>query len=182
MALNLPPQLAELIRTLLGQDNSLVSPVSGSSQFHQSLDQANLNKQQMPQQAPQLAQFQPQPTQQPQPIPSANPDIDSLVKKFFPDHHDEWYQAMSGENATHDPTREYTHNTDGSIDRGVMQINSNTFDDFMRRHGDFLKAQGINDFKDMFDPAKNILMGRLIYKEQGWNAWHGAPASLKGQK
>lgn len=104
--------------------------------------------------------------------------IDPFVKQIFGNQYTNWYRAMNGENGSHDPTREY-HNDDGSVDRGIMQINSNTFNDFLRRKGDMMKQMGINTFNDMFDPLKNIKMGKLIYDEQGWNAWHGAPADLK---
>jgi len=69
------------------------------------------------------------------------------------------------------PERDFTENTGGSIDRGILMINSNTFSDFMRRHASQLDAIGVVSFEDMTDIGKNIAMAYLIYQEQGLNAW-----------
>lgn len=68
------------------------------------------------------------------------------------------------------------------VDIGIMQINSNTFNDFMRRKRAQLEKQGITSITDMLDPKKNIQMGRIVWNEQGWNAWYGAPAEYRKGK
>jgi len=68
-------------------------------------------------------------------------------------------------------TREYTGNSDSTVDRGLCMTNSRTFADFQRRHSKDLKELGISSFEDMLDGEKNIQMAKLIYDEQGKNAW-----------
>ncbi len=63
------------------------------------------------------------------------------------------------------PKAEFTGNSNGETDRGILMINSGTFADFKRRHG----VEGV--FEDMFEADKNIAMGFLIYQEQGLDAW-----------
>jgi hypothetical protein len=70
-------------------------------------------------------------------------------------------------------------NPDGSMDRGLFRINSNTFNDFMKRKPDVLKKAGINSYDDMNDPLKNIMMAKIIYEEQGWKGWFAAPRNLR---
>ena len=70
-------------------------------------------------------------------------------------------------------------NANGSIDRGLFRINSNTFLDFMERKSDILSQSGIYNWDDMLDPLKNAAMARIIYDEQGAGAWFAAPPWLK---
>ena len=70
-------------------------------------------------------------------------------------------------------------NKDGSIDRGLFRINSQTFADYMRRMPDRLRALGITSWDDMLDPLLNARMARLIYGYQGAGAWYAASPSLK---
>lgn len=71
-------------------------------------------------------------------------------------------------------------NNDGSIDRGLFRINSNTFADFMRRKGKLLAQYGIKTWDDMLNPQKNAFMAKIIKDEQGWKAWYAAPEDLRG--
>lgn len=71
-------------------------------------------------------------------------------------------------------------NNDGSIDRGLFRINSNTFADFMRRKGKLLAQYGIRTWDDMLNPQKNSFMAKIIKDEQGWKAWYAAPEDLRG--
>ena len=92
---------------------------------------------------------------------------------------DQGYGAnYGGENLSYNAEGD-NQNSDGSIDRGLFQINSNTFADFLRRKGDVMTSLGITSFEDMKDPQKNIQMAKLILEEQGYGAWYGAPADLK---
>jgi hypothetical protein len=50
-------------------------------------------------------------------------------------------------------------NKDGSVDKGLWQINS-------KANADIIKAHG-----DPFVPARNALMAYDVYKRQGWDAW-----------
>lgn len=87
-------------------------------------------------------------------------------------------RVLAGENSRHDP-RARNRNNDGSEDRGLFQINSNTFNDFWRRKQRVLQAAGINSYNDMYDPTKNAMMAKIIKDEQGWKAWYGAPDDLR---
>ena len=70
-------------------------------------------------------------------------------------------------------------NNDGSIDRGLYRINSNTFADFHRRKKSLLQKNGITSYRDMYEPTLNIKMAKIIYDEQGWGAWYAAPPDLR---
>lgn len=87
-------------------------------------------------------------------------------------------RVLQGENQGRNPRAE-NRNNDGSIDRGLFQINSGTFADFQRRKGNLMAQAGIKSYEDMFDPAKNAKMAKIIHDEQGWNAWYGAPDDLR---
>lgn len=86
--------------------------------------------------------------------------------------------TLEGENTPLDPDAT-NKNNDGSIDLGLFQINSNTFVDFMRRKPELLGANGIVSYEDMRDVTKNIAMARIIFNEQGWNAWYGSPKNIR---
>lgn len=105
--------------------------------------------------------------------------MEQVLKWGNPGPGTKYGKDYGGENLSYDALAE-GRNTDGSIDRGLFQINSNTFADFMRRHGNEMQAVGINSFDDMFDPRKNALMAKLIEEEQGYGAWYGAPQELRG--
>lgn len=98
-----------------------------------------------------------------------------------------------GENASY-KTQADAPNKDGSIDRGLMRINSNTFngmlqDPFWRK---VMAKYGITHWDDMLDQEKNARMGRLILTRTNWNnvlnsinpnpsygAWYAAPLDLR---
>jgi hypothetical protein len=118
-------------------------------------------------------------------VPSQPPsDIAALIKKYFPDNYSQAVLVANTENAQYDSKRaDNVNSADGSRDRGIFQINSNTFNGLMQRAGNELKAAGINSFDDMYDPEKNIFVARLIqqgakaYKPDtnpnGWSGWYG---------
>jgi hypothetical protein len=88
--------------------------------------------------------------------------------------------TVRGENTNYQTGPEVDiKNKNGSIDRGLYRINSNTFADFMRRKGNLLRKNGINSYEDMYDPVLNIKMAKIIYDEQGWKAWFAAPPDLR---
>lgn len=88
------------------------------------------------------------------------------------------YRTLEGENRGLDPNA-VNINKDGSKDTGLLQINENTFNDFMRRKGNILRQNGITSYADMRDPVKNLRMAKIIHDEQGWDAWFGAPDDLR---
>ena len=87
------------------------------------------------------------------------------------------------ENARYLSTKEADNiwNKDGSIDRGIFAINSNSFKGLMERQGNKLKAYDINSFEDMLDPDKNAYVAKLMRTESkqanpqtnGWGRWFG---------
>lgn len=136
------------------------------------------------------------PTPTPQPEEKKWQETYSTLLPVFGEDIDKWMRVLrwgdvkkggkygvdyGGENLSLNPRAENI-NPDGSIDRGLFQINSKTFADFQRRKGDKLKKLGITSFDDMFDPVKNAQMAKLIWEEQGFGAWYGADPSLKKQK
>jgi hypothetical protein len=86
--------------------------------------------------------------------------------------------AYHGENQSFDANVENMNNN-GTRDRGLFQINEGSFNDFMRRRKTKLEAAGIKSFDDMFNPLLNARMAKIIYDEQGWDAWYGAPSWLR---
>ena len=92
-------------------------------------------------------------------------------------------RVLKRENPTFDSTREYKDNSDGSVDRGLFQINSKHFTPVeMKRREKALKSAGISNFDDMFDPELNARMAYLLWKERGWDAWYGAPQDIISEK
>lgn len=108
-----------------------------------------------------------------------NQDIEAIIRSEFGDQADNMIEVLKGENASWNPTIQPKANRDGSVDRGLFQINSNTFADYQRRMGGQLKKLGINSYEDMFDPAKNAKMAKIILENQGYGAWFGAPKELR---
>lgn len=85
----------------------------------------------------------------------------SLVAKYFPSSQiNNALRVMKAESGgTYDAEHQ---NRGGSVDRGLMQINS--------VHKD--KVGG--DLQVLFDPEVNIRVASEIYKDSGWNAWSTA--------
>ncbi len=111
--------------------------------------------------------------------------FDDALRESFGDDFDDAIRVLGGENAQFDPEAENTSNSDGSVDRGVFQINSIHFSESeFNRRKEKMAAAGIDvsspeaAWEDMFDPAKNIAMARIIFDEQGWDGWIGAPRDL----
>lgn len=100
------------------------------------------------------------------------PEISSVIDSVFGNKAPIAKIVAFSENGRYNPTATNT-NTDGSVDVGIFQINSNTFADYVRRMPQVLESLGINSFDDMKDPKKNAQMAALIHKYQGWNAWYG---------
>ena len=120
---------------------------------------------------PKYATTGPRPGFQPQQPPA---NIGNLIRSTFPKEATTAALVASTENATFNPRRKDNINrADGSIDRGIFQINSNSFNGLMKRRGAELQAKGIFNFDDMWDPKKNIEVARMIYDEGGWGRWFG---------
>lgn len=84
-------------------------------------------------------------------------------------------------------------NKDGSLDKGLMQINNTTFNDMM--NSDYwrraLARRGVTSFSDMSDPYKNAMTGMLILMrknfdpetgsmkpgKRNYQPWYAAPAT-----
>jgi len=107
--------------------------------------------------------------------------ISSIIDNVFKDEADNMRLVLKGENASLNP-KATNVNKDGSIDRGLFQINSNTFEDFKRRYPEQFKKYNINTFDDMDNPLKNALVAKMILDEQGYKAWYGAPSYLRNKK
>ena len=114
-------------------------------------------------------------TTTPQNINSPYADI---LTSVFGDEAGDSVRVLAGENQGHN-ARARNKNTNGSEDRGLFQINSDTFNDFWARKQNLMRAAGISNYNDMYDPAKNARMAKIIKDEQGWKAWYGAPDDLR---
>lgn len=66
----------------------------------------------------------------------------------------------------------------GSVDRGLFRINSDTFNDYMKRMPNLLAKYGITKWSDMEILEKNTRMGEIIHRYQGWCAWFAAPNDM----
>lgn len=85
-------------------------------------------------------------------------------------------------------------NNDGSIDRGLFRINSNTFTEMIKDKfwGSVMKNSGIKSWSDMDNVDKNTRMARLILARANWDSqnnqimqnpnwsqWYAAPLDLR---
>jgi len=107
--------------------------------------------------------------------------IADLLRKYFPNEATTAAAVAATENASFEPARADNVNTSGSRDRGIMQINEDTFNGLKQRQGAQLKKLGINSFEDMYDPEKNMAVAKMIHegsqqanpKTAGWGGWFG---------
>lgn len=85
----------------------------------------------------------------------------ALIAKYFPQ--EQWSNTCRIMKAESEFDPNNTHNnTDGSIDRGLMQINS-------------VHSKRVNgDLESLFDPDTNVRIAREIWGEQGWSPWVAA--------
>ena len=99
-----------------------------------------------------------------------------------------------GENASFKTGKLEVANNNGTVDRGLMRINSGTFsgmqqDPFWNAK---MKAKGITSYDDMANTDKNTAMARLILERGNWNSktqtvkpnpswgqWFAAPKILR---
>lgn len=119
------------------------------------------------------------------PRPRFNPqqpptNIANIIRKYFPTEATPAAAIAVSEDGGFNP-RGQGWNSDGSTDRGIFAINSNTFNGLMQRQGDVLKKAGINSYEDMYDPDKNAFVAKLLKegsqqfnpKTNGWGGWFG---------
>jgi len=109
--------------------------------------------------------------------------IAQIIRNVFPNEATAAALVASTENAQFDSNRADNVNADGTADRGIFQINQNTFNGLMERQGNKLKKLGINNFDDMRDPEKNALVAKMIKEgassyrpetnPEGWGGWFG---------
>lgn len=97
---------------------------------------------------------------------------------MFGDEAENALRTLGGENSTYNPMA-VNNNRNGSTDVGLFQINSDTFNDFMRRVPKLLLASGITSYDQMYNPYLNAKMARIIYNQQGWDAWYGSPKEIR---
>jgi len=162
----------------------------------------------MPTQTPQVTPFAPpvkasEPEISSTPMPTVTPPptpYDDPISEAFGDEADNAKLVLKrtnpngktvGENTALDPSLDFGGNADGSIDRGLFQINSKTYEWLSNQnpdhpaefHSQKLKELGINSFEDLKDPVKNIKMAKYIYDVSGnWDWWVAAPRHLLSEK
>jgi len=121
--------------------------------------------------------------------PPAN--VGQLIREFFPNEATAAAAIFASENATFDPNRPDAENKDKktgkvkSTDRGIPQINSDSFNGLMDRQGKKLKEQGITSYADMRDPRKSFIVAKMLQEgsksynkslgndSKGWSGWYG---------
>lgn len=158
-------------RKILNDNRKIVSPIPDDYLISQATK--NNNKTEFPKESKFLATWG-------RDLPNWNDVYRMVILTFGKEGHN-MMRVLEGENRSLNPRAENI-NKDGSVDRGLFQINSNTFADFMRRKPKKLYEAGIRSFEDMYDPEKNIKMAKIIWEEQGYNAWYGAPSYLRNKK
>lgn len=104
------------------------------------------------------AQFQPSPTPTPTstPTPRVLTEKQIIIQKItevFGEDAPDAFNILYCENRTLNP-KATNHNRNGSIDRGLFQINS------IHGHGD-----------KMYDIDLNIKTAKRIFDQRGWSAW-----------
>lgn len=94
-----------------------------------------------------------------------------------------------GENASYKTVADSTQ-SDGSIDRGLMRVNSNTFNGLMKRHPGWMSKIGVSNWEQMKDPVLNAQVGRLVLLDSNYDngkvgrnpsykRWYAAPLPLR---
>ena len=86
------------------------------------------------------------------PATTQKEDIINEITRVFGEDAPEAFNILFCENRTLNPNA-INHNRNGSVDRGLFQINS------------------IHAGAEMFDIHKNIAMAYKIFKSSGWKAW-----------
>jgi len=110
----------------------------------------------------------------PQGLPQPTAEQTARIRQISPNDATRSAILKLTESNLQDYPKDYTGNTNQTIDRGPNMINSATFD-WLSNHpnyGPILRAQGINTFDDMTDPLKNEIMMDVIRQVQGYGAWY----------
>lgn len=108
--------------------------------------------------------------------------VHELASKYFKGDDVEKAIIASLFESNYDPNRTNRNPETGEVpsggeDRGLMQINENSFRDYMRRMPKVLAQYGITSYDDMWDAEKNMAMASIIHKYQGFGAWYGPAAN-----
>lgn len=179
------PNIVQRIGTLLtGQQFQPTQPPQGARNFDKVLATAQPAATPVPQQVAgvQAPVQTPAPTPMPTAIPNGSP-YDQQINDIFGELAPQAFRTLKNENARLDPKAE-NRNSDGSIDRGIFQINQNSFDDLMRRLGSQVQDTGASTFDDLYNPEVNIALAKLLFDDRaswggsGWDAWYGAPQDI----
>ena len=118
----------------------------------------------------------PRPNFQPQQPP---PQIGNIIREIFPNEATKAATLAVTENSQYAPRRPDAVNIDKttgqelSRDRGIFQVNNNTFATEMDKFGDKLRAQGINTYEDMYDPRLNAIFAKHLLDTYGAGRWFG---------
>lgn len=90
-------------------------------------------------------------------------DIGQVIRDVFPNEATMAALLASTENGQFDPRRKDNVNANGQgRDRGIFQINENSFNGLMERQAEKLAQMGINSYEDMYDPKMNAQVAKLI--------------------
>ena len=127
----------------------------------------------------------PQLTETPEVVCETVTPYDSLIEKYFKDSCNakrilKWTKNGNsyGENVKFITENADRQNRNGSWDRGLFRINSDTFADYLRRMPELLHNNQIYTWDDMLNIEKNIKMAQIIYIYEGYCAWFAVPNDL----
>lgn len=143
-------------KKILNSRNKVVSPIPEDYLLSQATKK-NQEKTEFPKQSKFLATWGRE-------LPNWNEIYRMVIQTFGKEGHN-MMRVLEGENRGLNPRAENI-NKDGSVDRGLFQINSNTFADFMRRKPKKLYEAGIRSFEDMYDPEKILRWQKLFGKNK----------------
>lgn len=105
---------------------------------------------------------------------------DNYLTKYWGNNYNDAIAILTGNGISSGENRQFNpkavnKNKNGSMDLGLFQVNSNTFKDFKNRRGKELAQYGIYTYEQMKDPEKNTILAKMIFDEQGHNAFYGSP-------
>lgn len=101
--------------------------------------------------------------------------LSKIIQKTFPNEATMAALLAATENAKYNPNAENLNDYNGhqSLDRGIFQVNSDSFNGLLKRRNPEMQALGINNFNQMFDPNLNSQVAKMILDEGGPGRWFG---------
>ena len=108
-------------------------------------------------------------------------NVARLIDKYFPELPEATKAAIASDSESMYNPQAQNINDDGTIDRGLFQINNKTFQEYFSKFPKKMQEYGISSYDDMYDAEKNTAMAALIVNSLrtlkgdrvGWEGWYG---------